>query len=76
MARLASLSASLFCSRRTWEIENLGIKRDPAESGVIKKADIFVLDLVIAVDLLHDQLRVGEYMKFFTASERRRSERR
>ena len=62
-ASLTRRSASAFCSRRTWRIDQLlEARQGPLHLGV-QLAHRRVLDLVLALDLPHDQLRVADQLQ-------------
>ena len=62
-AALTRRSASALCSRRTWRIDQpLEGPQRPLHLGV-QLAQRRVLDLVLALDLAHDQLRVADQLQ-------------
>ena len=51
-----------------------GDERDPALSIIVERADSFIPNLVFAVDLLHNQLRVGKNVEFVAFREHRKTQ--
>ena len=70
-ASLTRRSASALCSRRTWRID----QRSKSPQGLlhlgVQLAHRRVLDLVLALDLAHDQLRVADQLQLAGAQRRR-----
>src|SRR5262245_4219622 len=42
-------------------------KLNPADSRVVEETDTFIFDLVLALDLFYDELRVRKHLKLLTS---------
>ena len=70
-ASLTRRSASAFCSRRTWRIDQLSKPRERLPHLGVQLAQRRVLDLVLALHLAHDQLRVADQLELARRRARR-----
>ncbi len=70
-ASLTRRSASAFCSRRTWRIDQPSKPAGRLLHLGVQLAHRRVLDLVLALDLAHDQLRVADQLELAGAQRRR-----